>query len=69
MAADRQAREQARKDADLQAKQAREDAKARADIMREDALARAQIKAKAEHSPGERMKAESDRVEKGRDYE
>lgn len=62
-------REQARKDAEQQARQAREDAKTRAEIMRADALARAQIKAKADESLAGKVNAETDRVQKGKDYE
>jgi len=69
LAAQQQEREQARKDSEAQAKQAREDAKARADIMRQDAMARAEIAARAQHSPGERIQAESDRLVKGKEYQ
>lgn len=69
MAADRHQREQARKDAELQARQAREDAKTRAEIMRADALARASIQKTAESGLAGKVNAERGRVERGRDYE
>jgi hypothetical protein len=68
LAQEQMQREQERKDAETHARIARDDAKVRADMIRNDALANANIQAKAQTLAG-KVKAESDRIQKGKEYE